>query len=459
MRGRRTIVATLATLAALAAPAGASACHRWAAPSGNDGSAGTRGAPFRTITHLADSLRPGQTGCLVPGQTFREHVAIRHGGRAGAPIRILTPGTKPDTLVGTVWFSPGGHDAILAMLRIQGDGSRSKAIVSISGNRASLVRVDVSGPGYTNSNIACVRVEGNATGVRLERDSIHACTRVTTHKVHSQGVVVAHGSNTVLTDSFVYHITGDAVVLAPSAQKTLVTHVIVDGNSAGVLIGGGKQSPSSGNRIVDSILSFSGKWNVHSWWAGRPGSGNVVTSNCIWRGFHGNIVGTGFSAYGNLVTAPRYTNRPASLSIRQGPCFGKRPRPWYLAQTDLGLPWPRVNQFTVHYVLRAKRTQVEVVQLRVTGLGSRAPLELRCVRGCTTKESLRATTGGDAASAFLPGQWLPRGSVVELRERRAGRIGAYARVEVTGLPHGVAISHACLSPLEQQRPFSCGYFG
>jgi len=43
-------------------------------------------------------------------------------------------------------------------------------------------------------------------------------------------------------------------VLDPSAQRTLRVHVIVDGNSAAMMIGGGKRSPSSG---IASSTAFS----------------------------------------------------------------------------------------------------------------------------------------------------------------------------------------------------------
>jgi len=42
--------------------------------------------------------------------------------------------------------------------------------------------------------------------------------------------------------------------------------------------------------------------------------------------------------------------------------------------------------------------------------------------------------------------WLARGAVLEVRARRFGFAGSYARVVVTGLPHGVRVEHACLPP-------------
>ncbi len=459
-RGKALLVLAAAALA-LAAPhaAAAGGCVRWASASGGDGNAGTRQAPFRTVGRLLGSLGPGQTGCLAPGSRFTEHLVVSRGGRPGSPVRIRTAGRGPRAvLAGTVRVLPGGHDFILATTVVEGDGSPAQAIVGVRASRVTLVRDAVSGPGYLDRRVACVQVSGQASGVVLDHVEVHDCSRVSTRRAYAPGIVIAHARATRIRDSFVFHVPGDGIVLAPDSQGTRVSNTILDGNVSAVFIGGGKRRASSGNVVTQSILSDSGKWNVHSYWAGPRGLGNVVTGNCIWRGYRRNVVGAGFAAYGNLYTAPRYANRPATLSLRPGPCFGKRPRPAALAATNLGLPWPKISRFVVHYAVRALPARVEVVSLRVTGLRRGTPVELRCRRGCSVVENAVVGADGAVSSAQLPGFWLPRGAVVEVRARRAGWVGSYARVRVTGLPHGVSISHACLSPLDQVQPVGCGWF-
>src|SRR5690349_24887022 len=87
-------IATSVTLAACGANAQNPLCNKVAAPNGSDNAAGNEDAPFRTAQVLADSLTPGQTGCLRGG-TYSEDLTIRQGGNAGAPVTIRSfPGER-----------------------------------------------------------------------------------------------------------------------------------------------------------------------------------------------------------------------------------------------------------------------------------------------------------------------------------------------------------------------------
>ncbi|HEU0019697.1 MAG TPA: hypothetical protein VFQ14_05335, partial [Thermoleophilaceae bacterium] len=63
----RTLLAATALTVVLAAPSAASACSRVASPLGSDSGAGSEAQPFKTAQRLADSLAPGQVGCLRAG--------------------------------------------------------------------------------------------------------------------------------------------------------------------------------------------------------------------------------------------------------------------------------------------------------------------------------------------------------------------------------------------------------
>ena len=74
--------------------AGAAGCDKVASPLGSDGYPGTAAAPYATVEHLADSLHPGQTGCLRSG-TYQGDVTIDKGGTGSAPIVVTSyPGER-----------------------------------------------------------------------------------------------------------------------------------------------------------------------------------------------------------------------------------------------------------------------------------------------------------------------------------------------------------------------------
>ena len=447
-----------AVLAALAAvllmiPPGASpapsACAQYASNTGNDAASGRLDAPVRSIGRLLAGLDKGETGCLLPGWRFSEHVRVTAGGGLGRPLRIRGLGRSRPVLAGVINVTRTGHDVTFQHLRIDGDGTPGRAIVRVTGTHISLVDVEISGPRYRNASIACIQVGGGARWTAIRRARIHDCTRTNTRKLYAPGIVVANATGTTIADTVVYHTIGDAIVLAPHARSTRINHSIVDSNTSGIYIGG----DSSGNVVADNVIAYNGKWNVHG--GGGAARGNVVTRNCLWRGFVANVAGGGFSAYGNLVAPPRYLRHGAGFAMRPGPCATKRPGARRAAAfvhprasvPPVRKPVPpkppprRLRRFVVEYRLLGLKSRVQVVSLTLTGLKPGSTVDIRCVRRCSARERLTAGAGGTASSGALLGAWLPRGAVVTVREHRRGWVAAAARVTVVGLPRGVRIAH------------------
>lgn len=428
-----------------AASAPAAGCDLFASASGRDRNSGRAGAPVRTLGRLIAGLRAGQTGCVEAGTRFGEHVRIASGGDPGKPARIRAAGA---VLNGVLRVNHDGHDLVIENLQVHGDGSPARAIVSIAGPRITLSHVTVDGPNYHDANVACIHLHGRAVGVVLRWLVVHDCTRAKRRDLYAPGIVVAGARGTRIVDSIVYHTLGDAIVLAPYARGTRISHTLLDGNSSGIYING----RSSGNVVSDNIISFSGRYGVH----GDGGSGNVVTGNCIWRGYTANVAGHGFRAYGNLAVSPRYVSRAPTFEMRPGPCTSKRPgarggstpiRPQPRARptpkpgpAKPRAPAQHLRRFVVHYTLRALPRRVQIVSLTFTGLAAGASLDLRCRRGCSLSEHLVADPNGTATSGNLLGRWLSRGAVLVASERR-GRAKASATITVTGLPAGVRITH------------------
>jgi hypothetical protein len=440
------LAASALVLGAGSAPGAGSGCDLFAASNGRDRNSGRSGTPVRTLGRLIAGLRAGQTGCVQAGMRFNEHVVVASGGDPGRPARILGAGAE---LKGLVRVTRDGHDLVLDGLSIRGDGSAVNAIVSIAGPRIQLSHVSVDGPNYHDANVACIRLHGRAADVILRWVVAHDCTRAKRSNVYAPGIVVANARRTRIVDTIVYHALGDAIVLAPNSRGTHISHTLLDGNSSGIYING----KSSGNVISNNIISYSGRYGVH----GDGGSRNVVTGNCIWRGFKANVAGRGFRAYGNATVSPRYVRRAPVFEMRPGPCTSKRPgargspavirpRP---KPRPVSKPKPRpkprpeprrLDRFRVHYTLRALPKSVQVVSLTFTGLAPGASLDLRCRRGCSVSEHLVADPNGTATSAALLGRWFSRGAVLVALERR-GRATATTTITVTGLPTGVRIAH------------------
>jgi Right handed beta helix region len=379
---------------------------------------------------------------------FNEHVVVASGGDPGKPARIL----GADALLkGVVRVTRDGHDLVLEGLNIHGDGSAVDAIVSIAGPRIQLSHVSVDGPNYHDANVACIRLHGRAAGVVLRWVVAHDCTRARRSNVYAPGIVVANARGTRIVDSIVYHALGDAIVLAPNSRGTHISHTLLDGNSSGIYINGN----SSGNVISNNIISYSGRYGVH----GDGGKRNVVTGNCIWRGFTANVAGRGFRAYGNANVSPRYVRRAPVFEMRPGPCASKRPGARGSSAAIRSRPEPRpaskpkakpkpkprpeprrLGRFVVHYTLWALPKRVQVVNLTFTSLAAGASLDVRCRSGCGFSEHLVADPNGTATSAALLGRWLSRGAVLVATERR-GRAAATTTITVTGLPAGVRVAH------------------
>jgi parallel beta-helix repeat protein len=426
---RGSLAAAVVFAALAAAPPAQGACAAWAHPGGNDRADGTPRAPVRTITQLMSRLQPGQTGCLAPGQRFTEAARIERGGTAGRPVRLLGNGS---VLRGGI--SIRANDVVIGGLRIRGLGERRRGVVVVQGARVAVLRNDITATDIVKWT-PCVLVDGSS-GTTIDGNTIHECTKATSRSVAAQGVFVVNSTGTTIANNVVARTSGEGIALT-GTQRVAVVHNHVYGNTNGVYLGPGTTQAM----VVDNVIAYSGRNNVH----GEGGSGNLVASNCIWKGFGGNVAGGGFVAAGNLVRNPRYVNRGRSFALRPGPCAARTPRSRRNAVRSVGTPLPVMPGFRVHYRLLGFPSRVQVVALSFSRLVPGARVALRCVRGCTAREAVTAVGGGGASARALRGRWLGRGAALEVRATAPGWRGAFARVTVVGAPRGVRIRHACLA--------------
>src|SRR5690349_15787633 len=89
----------------------------YVSPDGSDTAPGTEPAPWRTLQHAVDTMKPGDTTLIKPG-IYRENVQIRHGGTPQDPIALAAlPGARAiisgaDRLDGGWSKVAGANDAI-----------------------------------------------------------------------------------------------------------------------------------------------------------------------------------------------------------------------------------------------------------------------------------------------------------------------------------------------------------
>ena len=442
----RALVALALAAAAAASFAGpgtaqAGSCSKFASRSGSDGASGSGAHPFRSAQRLVRSLPAGGIGCLVGGSSFPGRVVLDRR----LTLRGIGPGRA--VIIGGITVTPGARGAVVQNMTVRGRG-RGRAAVLINADRTRLLDNAISGLGYQDRNTACVLLAG-PRNVVVTGNRIESCTRATRHGLSAPGIFVGSALNTRVTDNLVVHTAGVGIVLGPNAQRTRVVHNLVDGNGGGVLISGNARTASSHNVVLANIFSNSGGNNVAASWAGLIGRGNVVASNCLWRGFAGNVHAPGVRLAGNIITSPRYVNRPSDYTVGATRCIPKRPR-------LVGARFQALPAFRVFFHVRALRRRVQIVSLSLAGLTPGARVSARCVRGCSARWHARAG-GSTLRLPALDGRWLPVGAALDIRATAAGRAGAWARISITGLPNGVAVAHACLAP-GRSSPVSCRAF-
>lgn len=318
-------------------------CTRYAAVTGSDRGAGTAKHPYRTVTALVNSLKPGQTGCLLAG-TYRENVSIRHGGTDGRPVTLAGAPGGLATVLGTFWVATGADHVVVRDLELDGRSASRLPSPQVNGNDATFFRVDVTDE---HTGICFLLGGSPATygvphGTTIARSRIHDCgTLPPSHLEH--GIYIAHAVETTIVDNDVYDNADWGLHLYPDAQSSNIQFNVFDGNGDGAIIAGTGDTASSDNTIARNIFSnsidkgdgsagsSSYGYNLTSYWSGRVGSGNLVAQNCFWHGANGNVYTSngGFVLRDNRVGNPRYVDRPAKdFRVGRGsPCAGDGPRP------------------------------------------------------------------------------------------------------------------------------------
>jgi hypothetical protein len=301
-------------------------CSGWASPSGADTNPGTRTRPYRTIQRLATSLRPGEAGCLEPGTVFPEHVVVEAAGARRAPIVIRSgPGRRAVLAAGLELTQSTRYVRIenLAIRPRLGTPSEQATVV-LRGFEVALVRSDVTGDELDVPR-ACILVDHAGHPV-IERNVIHDCGNFDGNQLYAAGIRVGISVNARISDNNIFGSPGDAVALAPNAQRSFVSRNLFVDNGSGVYFGGSPSFVSRDNRVTRNVIVLSRRYAVHgSYSKGDPvGTGNLVFENCLWR--VALVSGVGFREARSRIADPdvvwtglRYRLPPRSPCRNYGP--------------------------------------------------------------------------------------------------------------------------------------------
>lgn len=287
------LAAVTLLLATTPAVSSSATCDRVSATTGSDATGnGTQGSPWRTVQKLADSLTPGQTGCLRGG-VYTENVTATQDGNAGARITIRSWPGETARLAGRLVVE--GDFLAFSQLVLDGHDAGASAFgVTVEGDDVALMDNNVT----SGAAASCLNVGNQGTAAQraqrlvLLRNRIHNCRT---------GVRVRAATYTAIVNNLIYDNVDRGVRLEPDATSSYVWRNVIDGNGEGVLLAGDASDASDSNAVHANIISYSNsRWNIGS----SFDSGNVPAYNHVWNNcLYATNEDTAFNASGGIVGA------------------------------------------------------------------------------------------------------------------------------------------------------------
>ena len=304
-------IATVAVAALTASSTAAVSCDKVAAPSGSDSAAGLVASPYRTTQKLADSLAPGQTGCLRDG-LYEQDVKVTKGGSSGSPVTLTSYPGERATLKGRLRVADSANFVTVESLDLDGRDASNLPSPSVYGDDVVFRDNDVTDYHTGICFLLGSSSYGRAKRTTIERNRIHDCG-VLPAQNHHHGIYIEASDDARVLNNWIYDNADRGVQMFPDSQGSYIAGNVIDGNGQGVSF-----ARQSANNVVEHNVVSNAvlRWNIEDW--ELSGAGNVARNNCVWttrtdlyNRQGGIMVNPDFTSVGNLIADPLFVDRGA----------------------------------------------------------------------------------------------------------------------------------------------------
>ena len=295
MRNPDVVCATLVVIVLMLAQslAGQTGTTYYVSASGNNSNPGTISAPWLTIQHAANRVKPGAI-VYVFGGIYHESVNFHTSGTASAPITFQSYPGETAVIDGT-GVSCCGSSATQGLINMTG----SRSYITISGFEIR---------SYTTSNAADVPcgvwITGSGTGIQILNNRVHHITTKSEKNGNAFGIVVYGTSKTpitslVISGNEVYdNRTGNSETLTVNGNVThfqITNNLIHDNDNIGIdAIGYEGVGPVGYDEAMYGEISGNTVYNISG--ITNPGEGyeydadGLYCDGCAYVTFERNVI-------------------------------------------------------------------------------------------------------------------------------------------------------------------------
>lgn len=332
MEFRATIIATAAAAAVIALPGVASAagidadagaaispdqCNLVVAQNGSDSNPGTAAAPLRSSNAAVAALRPGQTLCFRTG-TYETTTGLSI--RAANSTTTSYPGEHA-TLLGSLRVERPATGAVVENLTLNGKNPDNYFNPIIYADNAIMRNNEITNEHTTNCvHLAHYYDDPAPANVVIENNNIHDCG-VLPAQNHQHGIYIAASRHLIIRNNVIWNNADRGIQLYTDVKDTQIYGNVINNNGVGLIISGANGETASDTVVEHNLITNSNiRHNVESWYESgtSPGTGNVVSQNCIYGVSSGSYYAgknnagiadeVGFTASDNVIADPSYAD-------------------------------------------------------------------------------------------------------------------------------------------------------